>query len=389
MDKTYNIYTITNLVTNKKYLGITSDLKKREYRHFYELRRNKHHCIYLQRSFNKHGEQNFVFEVLFGSLSKEKAEKIEKMYLNEHYDNIYNTSKQSGGGDLISYHPNLEGIKAKHSKNGKERWENMSEDEKEAHAERYRGENNPMFGNTHSPEARKKISEAHKGKTFSSERRKQMSEIQNKRYEDPREREKASERNRKRYESEDARRVTGEASKKVWIMRRERGDFDKPKVYTPENDPRFDFVYKGVQYKGWKEAVEKNNTSIKTMRKRMLDDNFPDSYYISEPKEVSEETRQKRSEYRTGTTWDEETKQKMSESGLRIREADYRLYLYEEEIGAFRNMVNVYDFLLEKGMKKSTINNLLRSGDYWKPKKYIHKYLDGLRITKTELNNEL
>jgi len=58
------IYQIKNLITLKVYVGSAIDLTKRKAVHFYRLRNGNHHSIYLQSSFNKHGENNFEFQVL-------------------------------------------------------------------------------------------------------------------------------------------------------------------------------------------------------------------------------------------------------------------------------------------------------------------------------------
>ena len=58
------IYQIKNLVNGKIYIGSSVDLKRRRKHHFVDLRRNVHHCKYLQRAWNKYGETKFKFEIL-------------------------------------------------------------------------------------------------------------------------------------------------------------------------------------------------------------------------------------------------------------------------------------------------------------------------------------
>jgi Uri superfamily endonuclease len=59
MNTTAFIYGIRNVVDNKLYIGSTKSFKRRKYEHFNLLRRNKHANQYLQRSFNKYGEDSF------------------------------------------------------------------------------------------------------------------------------------------------------------------------------------------------------------------------------------------------------------------------------------------------------------------------------------------
>jgi group I intron endonuclease len=56
------IYRIINKVNNKCYIGSAINIFGRFATHRNQLRDNKHHSVYLQRSWNKYGEDNFVFE---------------------------------------------------------------------------------------------------------------------------------------------------------------------------------------------------------------------------------------------------------------------------------------------------------------------------------------
>jgi len=58
------IYTITNIVSNRVYVGSSVNVDVRKSRHFLDLKNGTHANAILQKSFNKHGPQNFVFEVV-------------------------------------------------------------------------------------------------------------------------------------------------------------------------------------------------------------------------------------------------------------------------------------------------------------------------------------
>lgn len=58
------IYKITNIVSKKVYIGSSVSIPNREYKHFWLLTKGAHDNQYLQKSFNKYGRENFVFEVL-------------------------------------------------------------------------------------------------------------------------------------------------------------------------------------------------------------------------------------------------------------------------------------------------------------------------------------
>lgn len=107
------IYKIINKITKKFYLGSTNNYKKRWEIHKCSLNNNNHANQYLQNSWNKHGENNFVFkkfeiiENTFSTLIEFKKNRIKK---EQYYlDTLkpwnkkigYNISKIASGGSLF------------------------------------------------------------------------------------------------------------------------------------------------------------------------------------------------------------------------------------------------------------------------------------------------
>jgi len=58
------IYIIENKVNGKKYIGQSVNIQSRRSKHFGELKRGTHHNGYLQNSYDKYGEENFVHYVV-------------------------------------------------------------------------------------------------------------------------------------------------------------------------------------------------------------------------------------------------------------------------------------------------------------------------------------
>lgn len=83
------IYKIINVVNNKFYVGSAVDLKRRKTRHFSELRNNKHSNGRLQNSWNKYGEQAFVFVVVEELSEAADLLAAENVWLKEHVGKDY------------------------------------------------------------------------------------------------------------------------------------------------------------------------------------------------------------------------------------------------------------------------------------------------------------
>lgn len=101
------VYKVTNLQTNKYYIGSSKDILKREKYHFSRLKNNKHFNKHLQNSFNKYGVDSFTFEIIkeMSNFNKNELLKLEQHYIDiEKESNLYNLTliTNSGGSDILS-----------------------------------------------------------------------------------------------------------------------------------------------------------------------------------------------------------------------------------------------------------------------------------------------
>lgn len=85
MKKVMGIYRFFNIKTLKGYIGSSRDTHARQRGHINKLNRGKHHSFLLQRSWNKHGVDAFVFEILeiVSDISKLKER---EQYWIDYYD---------------------------------------------------------------------------------------------------------------------------------------------------------------------------------------------------------------------------------------------------------------------------------------------------------------
>lgn len=140
------IYRIVNIKNGKFYLGSSKNIKKRWYQHKSHLRGNTHHSIHLQRAWNKYGEESFKFEIMYETKNLQEEEQKLLDELKPWDPSIgYNVSKYQSGGDLISYHPNIEEIKQKKREKGKDWWNSLTKEEKKEYSQRYERESNPNW----------------------------------------------------------------------------------------------------------------------------------------------------------------------------------------------------------------------------------------------------
>lgn len=112
-NKCIGIYKITCKGNNQFYIGSSTNIKYRWQVHLSTLRKGNHHSVYMQRSFNKYGEDSFKFEVIH--LMKDKDEQLLRT-LEFHYITLYKPKFNSGA---FSIYEVSEEWKRKISESGK------------------------------------------------------------------------------------------------------------------------------------------------------------------------------------------------------------------------------------------------------------------------------
>jgi group I intron endonuclease len=125
MDTGY-IYTITNTVNGKKYVGQAVDYKNRWRSHRSNLKKGTHGNKYLQNSYNKYGAEAFEYRVI-AVVDIELLDESEITFIKQFdsYNNGYNLTL--GGGGTRGYTFSLETLEKGQATYTKERRKALSE----------------------------------------------------------------------------------------------------------------------------------------------------------------------------------------------------------------------------------------------------------------------
>ena len=97
----YRVYLITNLVNDKKYVGITHNTIEHRFQEHLAKSRCKNSDWKLHRAIRKYGQDNFKLELLEDNVSKENIEERENYYINL-YDSLNHGYNMTVGGAGIS-----------------------------------------------------------------------------------------------------------------------------------------------------------------------------------------------------------------------------------------------------------------------------------------------
>jgi len=132
----YIIYKLTNTVNGKEYVGLTSSTIDNRWRQHIYASRHKNTKTHLVRAIRKYGKEAFTSQVLCSCRTVEDAEEMERHFIAEH-DTLSNGYNMTAGGNCTT------GLS---------------------------GELNGMYGKTHTPDVRQKLSETaserFKGKSY-------------------------------------------------------------------------------------------------------------------------------------------------------------------------------------------------------------------------------
>jgi len=170
-EKIMGIYQIRNLINGKVYIGSSIDIDKRWKKHVRELKNLIHPNQHLQSSWNKYGEESFIFEMIEDVCDDKLLLKCEQKYLDNLKKDDYNMVRDARGGSRGRFVSD-------------ETRKRMSDSHKGEKCVWWgkRGEESHMWKWNPSIETRKKMSDSHRGKKMSDETREKQTGKNNHNY---------------------------------------------------------------------------------------------------------------------------------------------------------------------------------------------------------------
>lgn len=187
------IYSIRNSIDQKQYIGSSVNLRNRWRAHLSDLRRGQHGNQYLQRAFDKHGEDAFAFSVLEHLEDSSQLLSREQHYLDT-LSPEYNILPRAGSprghrvsnetrrkmsetqkGERHHMYGRQWSIEARRNMSAAHMGHPVSDEQRRKQSVAMRGERNPNYGKCPSEETRRKIGDAARGRWPSEETRRKMS----------------------------------------------------------------------------------------------------------------------------------------------------------------------------------------------------------------------
>jgi len=174
------IYYIQNIHNKKMYVGSAVDIMSRWRVHKSHLRNNKHCNTYLQKTWNKYGEDSIQFGILEYVQDKNMLLEREQYWINHYhsFDNTKGYNLNPIAGNMLGFHHSdktkerlkIVGFSKGHvpwNKGKKMKGEYKENFLKAMRSEKVREARRNRIGFRHTEEAKKKIGKASKGRICS------------------------------------------------------------------------------------------------------------------------------------------------------------------------------------------------------------------------------
>jgi group I intron endonuclease len=90
------VYIITHVESGRSYIGSSKNIQTRIYGHLSDLRNNRHHSQYLQRVWNKYGEESFKISVLEECVLDKKIILSREQHFLDTFNPVFNGCQTAG-----------------------------------------------------------------------------------------------------------------------------------------------------------------------------------------------------------------------------------------------------------------------------------------------------
>lgn len=155
---TMGVYEIKNTITDKSYIGGSTNIEYRWTSHKWSLKNNRHRNKNLQKEYDKYGIECLEFNIIEEVKNKNQVIKKEQRYLDK-LNPEYNIAISAKFPMLGRSHK----VKSKRQISDSNKGKTMLEESKIKMSINSMGKKNGMYGRKHTEESLKKMSESQKG----------------------------------------------------------------------------------------------------------------------------------------------------------------------------------------------------------------------------------
>lgn len=241
------IYTITNKFNGKIYVGYSTNMSRRMYKHQRDLKANEHANPHLQSAYNHYGEDCFDFEVLEFHQEMSILPSMENYWVNmlKSNDREYGYNIACTSDRHVPY-----------------KW---SDETRQRMKEKYIKTPHPNTGKRHSEETKRKMSESGKNKVFTDLQREKISKSKIE-YWTVEKRKEMSERMKGRKLSDDAKKAISDKAKQR--TGEKASNYGNRREKNPMTKKVIDTVT-GTIYPSMWHAAEAHGTTYDNLRQRL------------------------------------------------------------------------------------------------------------------------
>lgn len=164
---TCGAYALIEINSGKCYIGSSGRVEYRLSQHVSDLRAGRHHCKPLQQLWFDGGRfETNIYRTATLEEARAQEQALISTFAAAEPTLLLNVGLGVNGGDNLTRNPDRDAIVEKISVGSRNHFAGLTVDEREVRAQAYRGENNGMYGKSHTAAAKERLSVLHTGNQY-------------------------------------------------------------------------------------------------------------------------------------------------------------------------------------------------------------------------------